>query len=161
MSSSKISTQGYALTLIAVGFIWLKSSYGKFLSGTFADSLPATLAKFSEKNPSLWYRDILELAAIPNSYILGPIILWGEFLTALLIVVSALYLFFKQRDKAAEIALIAGLAGGAIFNLNFLLAAGWMSPSTESINLLMLMIEIIGIVYGLRMLKSPAHSSEK
>lgn len=141
----------YLFMLLSVGIVWLRSSFGKITSGKFAETLGQTLLKFASNNPYPWYKSYLENFAIPNARVMGMVIMWGELMCALAIIGASLYLLFKPDGvKAAEIVLLAGLAVGMILNINFWLASGWMSPSTESINMLMFLIECIGFVYGIK-----------
>lgn len=129
----------FYLILLANGLIWLRSSYGKFASGNFVQGLGGTLERFASKNPYSWYKDFLQNVAIPNSQTIGMVVLWGEAFVALAIVGGAV---FKMKRV-----LILGLLGGAVLNVLFWLAAGWTSPSTDSLNLLMLVIELVGIFF--------------
>lgn len=141
----------YLLMLLSVGFIWLRSSVGKFTGGTFVDTLAGTLGKFASNNPYAWYKNYLQIVAIPNAKTIGMVIMWSEFLAAISITGAILYLLFgSEKNKIAQIILLIGLIGGMILNANFWLAAGWMSPSTESVNLLMFLIQGVGFMYGIK-----------
>lgn len=134
------------LILTSVGLLWLKSSLGKFASGNFVSNLGGTLTKTADKNPYPWFKEFLNAVAIPNSYIFGVLVLWGEFLSALAITIGAVILLVNPKaNKLVYLMLIAGLAGGFFLNLNFWLGFGYSNPSTDSLNLLMAVVEIIGI----------------
>lgn len=142
----------YLLLIIAtVGFIWLRSGVGKLLQEKFISGMSSTLQKFAGSNPYPWYKQFLENVAIPNSEIFGQLTLWGEILTGLALVLLPLYCIFKPASRTLALLLTGGLIGGMLMNLNYWLAAGYMSPSTESVNLLMLAIEFIGLIYVLRL----------
>ncbi len=133
--------------ILAIGLIWLKSSWGKLSSGNFPDKLGGTLTTFASKNPNLWFKSILETTAIPNSVIFGYLVMLGEFFVAVTLTVASLYLLKKQKTNSTlGIWLCLGLIGGALLNLTFWFAAGWMSPSTETLNLLMAGVQIIILV---------------
>ncbi|HZQ30021.1 MAG TPA: hypothetical protein VFA93_03010 [Patescibacteria group bacterium] len=146
---------GILWIFVAFGLQFLRSSYGKIAGGKFVGGLSATLRSFANKNPNDWYKNFLDSWAIPNSTILGNLIMWGELLSGIAMTVGSLYLFLnKGKGRAAQVILVLGLIGGAILNFNFYFAAGWTGPSTEGLNLLMLVIEIVGIaVFGKSLLK--------
>ncbi|OGE41467.1 hypothetical protein A3E86_05225 [Candidatus Daviesbacteria bacterium RIFCSPHIGHO2_12_FULL_47_45] len=137
--------------LLATGLIWLKSSYGKFASGNFVQNLGGTLEKFASKNPYPWEKSFLNQVALPNASFLGTLVLWGEAFAALALTLVSLSLLLKVKTPDfARIILVLGLLVGVILNLIFFLAAGWTSPSTESVNLIMLAIQAIAVVSILR-----------
>ncbi len=77
--------------------------------------------------------------------------MWGEFLTGLSFTLGSLYLMFsKNPSKLAYLGFSLGCLGGVILNGTFWLAAGWTSPSTDGLNLVMFLIALIGLVYGLK-----------
>lgn len=132
--------------LLSVGLIWLRSSLGKFTSDNFVSGLGGTLSKVVDKNPHPWFQQFLTSIAIPNSQLFGSLVLWGELLTAITIILGSAMLLIKLgTNKLASLMLIAGLAGGLFLNITFWLAFGYTSPSTDSLNLLMALVEIIGI----------------
>lgn len=145
----------FLLILLAIGLVWLKSSYGKLTGGTFVSGLGKTLTAFAAKNPHAWYKDFLNNSAIPNSTMVGNAIMFGELLSALAIVGGAILLMVNGTNKIAKIALGLGLVGAFLMNTNFYFAAGYTSASTESLNLLMLVIEAIA---ALAVFKSAANS---
>lgn len=138
--------------LLADGLVWVRSGLEKLMDPEFVESLAGTLTKFASKNPYPWYTNFLKNVAIPNAMTYAYLTQWGEILSGVSIVGAALYLLThqgnkeNQGDRLAEFLLLCGLVGGAFLNLNFWLAAGWMSPSTDTLNILMMAIEIIGIV---------------
>lgn len=152
--NGKLFYNGFLSVLLSMGLIWLRSSFGKISGGKFVDALGSTLTKFASENPYSWYKDFLLNIGIPNSRILGFLIMWGELLTGLAMTFSAVCLLIKPGNKLAELSLFLGLIGGILLSFNFYFAAGWTSPSTETVNLLILAIEAIAaIVYGSILLK--------
>lgn len=143
-------TYGYRyflFTTLALGFIWLRSSWGKIAEGKFVDSLGGVLTKFASNNPNTWYKDLLQTVAIPNAKTMGPVIMWLEFATAILLAGSVIYLLTNKKKNTTVAWLLAlGFLFGMVLNANFWLAAGWMSASTDGLNLLMLLFELIGFV---------------
>lgn len=135
------------LVILSIGLLWLKSSLGKFASGTFVSGLGESLTKAAAKNPYPFFKEFLTSIAIPNSQIFGFLVLWGEFLSAVAIITGSLMLLAKPKsNQLANLILIAGLLGGAFLNITFWLGFGYTSPSTDSLNLLMGVVQIIGIV---------------
>ncbi len=144
----------YLLTILLFdGLIWLRSSYGKLTTGNFPLELDKTLTKFASNNPYPWFKDFLLNQAIPQASNLGALIMYGEAITAVLVIVGSLGLFYNFRNKLFKILLLLGLVGAFKLNLMFWLASGWTSPSSDSLNLLMLFIELVGIIFCIKILK--------
>lgn len=150
----KLSNNSLIIIFFFLGFTWLRSSWGKITGGKFVDGLAGTLGKLSVNNPFLWYKDFLQNAIIPNSKIFGYLIMWGEFLTAASITLATLYLLLKKDNRLAFILLILGLSGGAFLNALFWLASSHTGAATDSLNLMMFVIEISGILFALKNLKT-------
>lgn len=137
---------GFFVILLFQGFIWLRSGAGKVLGGSFSNSLGTTLEKFASNNPNIWYKNILLAIAIPNARSIATMIVVLEVLTGLLVIISVIFLLiYPKENKISEAVLILGLAIGFFLNLNFWLASGWTSPTSDGLNLLMMVIEVIGI----------------
>lgn len=137
--------------LLSVGLLWLRSSYGKFTSGTFVSGLGETLTKASAKNPYPFFKQFLTSMAIPNAQFFGLLVLWGELLSAVAITVGAVLLLINSNpNKFLSLVLMVGLLGGLLLNIVFWLGFGYTSPSTDSINLLMAAVQIIGLVFILK-----------
>lgn len=143
---------GFIFVLLSVGFIFFRSSYGKITEGKFVDSLATTLEKFGSKNPYPWYKQFLSGFIVPNSQFFGNLIMWGELLSALAIIIASLSILMRRQNKMTYWLMILGLVGALMLNLNFWFAAGWTSPSTESLNLLMAIIEIIALAETVKLL---------
>lgn len=140
--------------LLAVDFIWARSSIGKVTGGKFVDSLGTTLEKFASKNPYPWFKDFLQNVAIPNAKTFGTLTMWGELLTAVALAISVLYLLVNQKsNQLINILLIAGLIGGMLLNATFWLASGWTSSSADGLNLLMFLIQTVGLIFALKLIK--------
>lgn len=139
-------SKAFLLIILAHGLIWLKSGYGKISGGKFVDSLDKVLTKFASDNPYPAVKGFLESTAIPNAKLFGVLTMWGELLVAVSLVAGALYFLFNKDNRAFLLFLAAGLLGGAFLNFTFWLAAGWTSASTDTVNLLMAVIETIGFV---------------
>lgn len=134
--------------ILLIGLVWFRSGLDKLASGNFASGLADTLAKFAGKNPYPWYKDFLQNTAIPNSQTFGTLTMWGEvFAAGTLVGCSLLLIFSKKPSKVVRLLLLFGLATGVFLNLTFWLAAGWTSSSTNTLNLLMAGVQIVGILY--------------
>lgn len=136
------------IILLSVGLLWLRSSIGKFTGGTFVNSLGGTLTKAADKNPYPWFKQFLTNVAVPNSQLFGNLVLWGELLSAIAITAGAILLLINPHPARLVVSLfILGLVGGVLLNIIFWLGFGYTSPSTESLNLLMAVVQIIGIIF--------------
>ncbi len=140
--------------ILVVGFVFLRSGWGKVTGGKFAGSLAGTLAKFAEKNPHLWYKDFLQNVAIPNAATFALLTMWGEVLTGFALMLTSTYLLFKRGTKLIYFALLLASFGGMFLNATFWLAAGYTSASTESVNLIMFFVESTGLIFALSRLLS-------
>lgn len=144
----------FLLVLLGVDFIWVRSSIGKIIGGTFVNSLGGVLTRFSSQNPYPWYKNFLLSTIIPNFSFFGTLIIIGEAFAAFSLFFGIGFLLFKTLNKPVILLLISGFITGALLNLNFWLASGWTSPSADSLNLLMFLIQLLGIIYGIRLYKS-------
>lgn len=149
ISTVKFDTRTYLLLiLLADGLIWLRSGWGKISAGNFADTLGSTLEKFASKNPYPWNRDLLLNLAIPNSQIIGYLVIWGEAFTALTLVLGSVYLIlFPKVTPLFKTVLLMGVATGAFLNVLFYFSSGYLSSSTESLNLLMIVVEVVAFLF--------------
>jgi len=141
----------YAINLI-LGLLWLRSSLGKIAGGKFVDSLGSTLTKISPTNPYPFFKSFLQSVAIPNARLFGQLSMWGEFLTALSIILASAYLiFFNSKNGLVTFLLIAGLLGGMFLNTIFWFGFGYTNVSTDGLNLLMFLIELVGVIVLIRL----------
>ena len=137
--------------LLVTGFIFLRSGCGKIMGGKFTGTLEATLTKFASENPSPTVKDLLTNTAIPSFQILGFLTTWGEFLVGISVIAAAFYLIVvSKNNRNIDLLLTLGLLGGFMLNFVFYFSAGWTSASTESLNLLMMIIQAIGLVFVLK-----------
>lgn len=132
--------------LLVQGAVWFKSGSTKLIEGKFPGMLAPILEKFASNNPYPFYKDFLEKTAIPNAQLVGTLVMWGELLTSLAILIGGVYLLFRISNRLPMIVLALGLLGGIFLNLNFWLAAGWTGATKESLNLIMLGVELIGFI---------------
>lgn len=142
----KINFRYLLVIFIAIGYIFSKSGYEKVVGGKFVDGLLGTLGKFASNNPYPIVKDFLNQVVIPNSTTFGTLTMWGELFSGISILVTSLILFMVVRaHQFVYLLLLFGLVGGAFLNLIFWLSAGWTSPSTDSLNFLMLIVQSVGV----------------
>lgn len=134
------------LIFLADGLLFLRSSYGKLVSGKFPEDLGGTLTKFAANNPHSWYKNLLVTQAIPQSHTIGILVMYGEALGALLITVGALGMLLDHQHRWFRLFLLKGLLITFVLNVMFWLASGWTSPASDSLNLFMAAVEFIGIL---------------
>ena len=118
-----------AVIRIMTGWIFLHSGWGKVTDPGFAANLPKTLGYFASNNPHAWMVSLLQTVAIPNANLFARLFSWGE-------LVVGLSLFFGVLSQV-------GLLGALAMNVTFYFAAGWTSPSTSSLNLLMIVANVV------------------
>lgn len=139
--------KAFVTILLFVGIIFLRSSLEKISQGQFVNSLGKILTGVAQKNPYPFYKNFLYSVAIPNSQLFGQLTMWGEFLSGVAITLGSLHLLFSiRKHHLAYLILVAGLIGGLFLNINFYLGFGYTSPSSDSLNLLMIFIELVGII---------------
>lgn len=144
---------GFLFVLLTDGFIFLKSGFGKITEGKFVMGLADTLTKSLGKNPYPWYKEFLSGIVIPNSQPFGQLIMWGEFLSGVAIISSIICLLIRVgKPRLIYMLLSLGLAGAFLLNLNFYLALGWTSASTDSLNFLMGIIELIALAETVKLM---------
>jgi len=143
------------LILLANSMLWVTSGFGKLTGGVFVPSLNKTLAVFASNNPNIWFVDFLNQVAIPNYILFGTFTMWGELFSGISVALAVLYFLFNKKANNVVLSLLAaGLTAGAFLNLIFWLAAGWTSPSTYSLNILMFVVEAVGIFVVLKFFRT-------
>ncbi|MBI4058513.1 hypothetical protein HY408_01970 [Candidatus Gottesmanbacteria bacterium] len=144
------------LIQLSLGGIWLQSAVKKLTSPEFAQNLDTTLTYFASKNPILWYKTFLIQTVIPNFSIFAQLTQWGELIAGVFLFISAVLLMRTSLKSLHSLALI-GLGIGVFLNINFGLASFWISPANESLNVLMILSELVLIFFHLsHILKRPA-----
>lgn len=139
------------LIFAVIGYVFLKSGFEKISAGKFVGSLSATLGKFAKDNPYPPFKAFLENVAIPNSTVFGLLTQWGEFLAGVNLLVLSLWMIFNPKSGSRYSKLmVLGFGTGLILNVTFWLAAGYTSPSTGSLNLVMGAVNLIGLVFVLK-----------
>ncbi len=123
-----------------LAYEWWGAGFEKIMSGTFPSELAATLAKFASENPYGWVNAFLLGPATENSVLLGYVIQWSEIAVAVLLVASIVFsLYSRSRHLVVtgHVLSAVALSVGMILNASFFFAAGWLSPSTHGVNLVM------------------------
>lgn len=108
-----------------------------------------TLEGFAAKTPYISYAGFLTSTAIPNATLFGNAIRTTELLAGIIFVFGGIILLAGKRiPSAASWVMAIACFAAALMNLNFFLAAGWTSPSTWGVNMIMTLVEIIlGVFY--------------
>lgn len=144
----------FLFVILIVGLIWIRSGYGK-LTGGFVGNLDKALMKFVSENPYPFVKDFLNSVAIPNHVIFSYLTQWGEIFAGAALLICSIVLIANPRINRFFLSLLSlGLLVGAFLNLTFWLSAGWTSPSTESLNLIMFTIETVAILVVFKKLKT-------
>lgn len=156
---------GFWAIIVGLGLLWIKSGWSKILGGTFAQTLDQTLLLFAQGNPNNpqlsagnpygWYREFLLQVAVPNSYLMGLSVQWGELLVGLGLVGLPLAYFLVPSLRRLILVLLSITAfSGFMLNISLWLASAWTSASTEMVGLLMMIIEAIAFLVFLSMLRT-------
>ncbi len=118
-----------AIGRITIGYIFLTSGLGKLTNPGFAASMPDTLTRFASQNPHLWYKSFLLSTAIPHAALFGLLTGWGETLVGISLILGAITPL--------------GAIGALFLNFNIYFASGWTSPSTNSLSILMIVMDVV------------------
>lgn len=145
--------KGFLLLISLVSLVWIKSAWGKWVSGNFVETLGGTLTKMASKNPNLWFKNFLETVAIPNATIFGWLTILGETFAGVGSILAIIYLLTQKPQKLIVYLLLLALATGAFLNTIFWLASGYMSAAIDSLNLLMIGIQLVSLIYIIKALK--------
>lgn len=137
--------------ILVTGFIFLRSGYGKVVGGEFVGGLSKTLGYFASENPYPVVQSLLKNVAIPNAALIGNLTMFGEVYVGISLFSTVIYLLIKRTlTPLLFLVLVSGLTVAILLNATFLLSAGWTSPSTESVNLVMLAVGVISLVYVIK-----------
>ncbi len=137
-----------ALVQAVIGFEWLRAGWEKVDNANFIAGMGKTIGVFATQNPTSWYKDFLTGFAAPNATVLGWLVAYGELLAGIaLLVAAALYILNIQQypvfGTVTGVVALAALVGGAFMSINFWFAAGWLSVSTDGLNLQMFLTQIV------------------
>lgn len=136
------------LIQLVIAFAWLKSGWGKFSSPGFMSNISQTMANFAAKTPYEWYGSFLDSFVLPNAELFGNLVRYGEVLTGTTLVIGGLWLLVNgsYRNWAGALVLVA-LISGFLLNFNFYFASGWSGASTEGVNLVMGLVQLVLVLY--------------
>lgn len=144
----------FLFVIFIVGLIWIRSGYGK-LTGGFVGTLDKALMKFASENPYPFVKDFLNSIAIPNHILFSYLTQFGEIFAGLTLSFCSVVLIANLKaNRSLLLLLFLGVLVGAFLNLTFWLSAGWMSPSTDGLNLLMFAIEAIALFVVFKKIKT-------
>ncbi len=141
-----------ALVQAVLGFEWIKAGWEKVNDPHFVGGMAATLGVFAGKNPTGWYKSLLTDVGIPNATFFGWLVAYGELIVGVaLVLAAAIYVIYgiygRRLDVlsryVAPIGAAIALFGAAFLNANFWFAAGWLSVSTDGMNTIMFLIEVV------------------
>ncbi|MEK7105440.1 MAG: hypothetical protein AAB865_02030 [Patescibacteria group bacterium] len=133
----------YAIQAV-IGYEWLHGGLGKIEGGTFATGLGKTLGVFAANNPLPWMKQFLLGGATENALALGYAIEWGELAVGVALIASLVIFWLSrsvQLETWARAILVLALVGGMFMSATFYFAAGWMSPSTAGVNMIMFWVQ--------------------
>lgn len=135
---------------------WLQSGWGKFTDSKFMDGIEKTLGAFSSpKNPNEWYASFLRDTAVPNADMFGNLVRTSELLGGLVLLIGGFLVLRSGVTKTVAWVLAVTLLGLAFMNTNFYFAAGYTSPSTAGVNMVMGLTQLIlGVFYLRRALRA-------
>lgn len=138
-----------ALVQAVIGFEWVKAGWEKVSDPHFVSGMTGTLGFFASRNPTGWYKSLLIGTGIPNATAFGWLVAYGELLIGIaLLVAAAVYLFYGVGSDVisrfvVSIGAVVALIGGAFLNANFWFAAGWISVSTDGMNAMMFLTQLV------------------
>jgi uncharacterized membrane protein YphA (DoxX/SURF4 family) len=141
---------GFWLIILFLGVIWLRSGIEKLETHAFPQNLSKTLTFFAGGTKYPWFKSLLLDFAIPQSKVIGECVQWGEVLAGLALIFLVISsFFFRQNIPVFSVLVLFPLFVTLLMNIFFWLAAGWTSPSTDTVNLFMAGIE--GICFSVLM----------
>ena len=126
---------------LVLGIEWFIAGLEKVLetAPTFPEGMAGTLGFFASANPNGWYVNLINNTFLPNATLFGYLVMWGELIAGITLILG----LFVNLTSIVSI----------FMNLNFLFAAGWISPSTFSMNWIMPVLGLILILgYGSKQL---------
>ena len=141
-----------ALVQAVIGYEWVKAGWEKVSDPHFVSGMGKTLGLFASKNPTGWYKDLLTGTGIPNATFFGWLIAYGELVVGIALVLAAAYYLVEAfygigidafSKWIVPIGSVVALIGAAFMSANFWFAAGWLSVSTDSVNAVLFLTEIV------------------
>lgn len=125
----KWSSFWLSIIRITIGGLWIKSGVQKVLDGKFTEKIEGTIAYLLSGDVPGWFVTLFETYVTPNAALWAQIVQWGEIAIGILLIIG---LF-------VNLAVLVGI----VFNTTFFFLASWSSPSTWSLNLLLIVIQVV------------------
>ena len=142
-----------AFVQAVLGYEWIKAGWEKITDSAYLSSMAGTLGAFAAKNPTGWYKSFLTGVGIPNAHTFGVLAEWGELLVGIaLIGAAALYLIKLPSFGHISVTSIGfiSLVVAFFMSANYWFAAGYLSVSTDGLNMLMGLIELgLAVITGI------------
>lgn len=136
--------------LLAIQFViayeWWSAGWEKVSSSEFVEGIVGSLGYFASANPFPWYKDFLLGFATQNAAMFAYAVELSEIGIALALAIASwwhLYAKSEAHKRLSIILMIPALFGGLLMNANYYLAAGWTSPGTHGVNLVMFWTQAI------------------
>ena len=145
-SERMLPLAGLVAIQMILAYEWLSAGWGKISSPKFVDGIAETFGYFASQNPYLWYKSFLLGFATENATLFAYLVEWGQVIIAITLFTAGITYLYTEKMSAKKTALklsAFALLGGMLMNANFYLAAGWTSPSTHGINLIMFLIQAV------------------
>lgn len=149
---------------LTLAYEWGKGGFSKWWGGTFVDGLEKTLTSFASKNPHTWYVDAVLLVAKAHAETFGWLVIIAEMAIATGLVLALLFAMFGKEGWMRSVAMgaaIVSLLVGMFLNVQFYFAAGWMSPSTHGLNVVLFWVQLAMIVAWIGWWREPECATMK
>lgn len=118
----------FSAIAIVFGYLWLASGLSKILNSEFVSGFAGLVRdEYLGENAYAWYARFLESVILPNNHLFAQLVQWGEVVIGIMLLVSGVYLLFRDSCKAHLVIAWASL-GSAFLVLNIMLAEGSFLP---------------------------------
>lgn len=146
LSTEALALLGLQAIQAVIAYEWWHAGWEKVTSGDFVAGIGKTLAFFASKNPWAWCQEFLLGFATENAAILGQLVQWGELAVGVALAISIGVTLYAKSSSSIVSALrlsVVALIGGMVLNAVFYFCAGWTSPSTQGVNMIMFWVQAI------------------
>lgn len=164
LSSDALRLLGLVGVQTVLAYEWFTAGLGKIMNPEFVVGMAKTLGTFASKNPYPAYREFLLGPALRNAQLFGYAVEWSQVLIGITLVASAAAMLYVKRVEQLRVAIalaVLALAGGALMNANFYLAAGWTGAGTKSVNIVMFWTQAILVYVWLHSLRAMREKSAR
>ena len=148
-SEHALPLTGLVAVQMILAYEWGSAGWGKISNPKFVESIAGTFGYFASQNPYLWYKNFLLGFATNNATLLAYLVEWSQVIIAVTLIAGGAIYLYSDKVTVKKLALklsVLALVGGMLMNANFYLAAGWTSPSTYNLNLVIFILQAI-LVY--------------